>query len=105
MLFPCQKGGESKLQLSGSKYVTMLFGNLPPQTYLLKALRDNRNMSSLKLIQRMMVEQFELKLIEFMFKLEDELNIKISDERVDLNTVQDIVTFVDKYISDQKSSD
>ena len=40
-----------------------------------------------------------------MFKLEDELNIKISDERVDLNTVQDIVTFVDKYISDQKSSD
>ena len=62
MLFPCQKGGESKLQLSGSKYVTMLFGNLPPQTYLLKALRDNRNMSSLKLIQRMMVEQFELKL-------------------------------------------
>ena len=40
----------------------MLFGNLPPQTYLLKALRDNRNMSSLKLIQRMMVEQFELKL-------------------------------------------
>ena len=50
------------MQLSGSKYVTMLFGNLPPQTYLLKALRDNRNMSSLKLIQRMMVEQFELKL-------------------------------------------
>ena len=69
-----------------------------------------------------MVEQFELKLedlspgaqleslgldslsvIEFMFKLEDELKIKLSDERVELKTIQDIVNFVDRLISDQKA--
>jgi acyl carrier protein len=79
-------------------------------------------MSSLQLIQRLMVEQFELKLedlspgaqleslgldslsvIEFMFKLEDELKIKLSDERVELKTIQDIVNFVDRLISDQKA--
>lgn len=75
-------------------------------------------MSSLPLIQRLMVEQFELKLedikpdtqleslgldslsvIEFMFDIEDRLKIRISDERVELKTVQDIVNFIDQLIA------
>lgn len=80
-------------------------------------------MSSLETIQRMMVEQFDLKLedltpdakleslgidslsvIEFMFNLEDELKIKLSDERVELKTVQDVADAVDKLIAAQKSA-
>ncbi|NNM80240.1 MAG: acyl carrier protein [Gallionella sp.] len=78
-------------------------------------------MSSLQTIQRMMVEQFDLKLedltpdaqleglgidslsvIEFMFNLEDELKIKLTDERVELKTVQDVANVVDKLIADQR---
>ena len=78
-------------------------------------------MSSLQTIQRMMVEQFDLKLedltpdaqleglgidslsvIEFMFNLEDELKIKLSDERVELKTVQDVASVVDKLIAEQR---
>lgn len=78
-------------------------------------------MSSLQTIQRLMVEQFDLKIenltpdaqleglgldslsvIEFMFKLEDEFNIKLTDERVEIKTVQDVANFVDKVIADQK---
>ena len=80
-------------------------------------------MSSLQTIQRMMVEQFDLKLddlspdtqldslgldslsvIEFMFSLEDELKIKLSDERVELKTVGDVASVVDKIIAEQKGS-
>ncbi len=80
-------------------------------------------MSSLQTIQRMMVEQFDLKLedlgpdaqleslgldslsvIEFMFKLEDELKIKLPDERVELKTVMDVVNVVDKIIAGQQGS-
>jgi acyl carrier protein len=80
-------------------------------------------MSSLQTIQRMMVEQFDLKLedlsadaqleslgldslsvIEFMFNLEDELNIKLPDERVELKTVGDVAYIVDKIIAEQKGS-
>ena len=80
-------------------------------------------MSSLQTIQRMMVEQFDLKLedltpdatleslgldslsvIEFMFNLEDELKIKLSDERVELKTLQDVVSVVDRIIAEQKGS-
>jgi acyl carrier protein len=69
----------------------------------------------------MMVEQFDLKLedltpdakleglgidslsvIEFMFNLEDELKIKLTDERVELKTVQDVANVVDKLIADQR---
>lgn len=79
-------------------------------------------MSSLETIQRMMVEQFDLKLedltpdaqleslgidslsvIEFMFNLEDELKIKLSDERVELKTVQDVADAVDKLIAAQRA--
>ena len=75
-------------------------------------------MNTLAMIQRLMVEQFELKIedlgpearledlgldslsvIEFMFKLEDELNIKLSDEQVELKTIQDIANSVDKLIA------
>lgn len=77
-------------------------------------------MSSLPTIQRMMVEQFDLKLedltpdatleslgldslsvIEFMFNLEDELKIKMSDERVDIKTLQDVTNLVDSLIAEQ----
>ncbi len=71
----------------------------------------------------MMVEQFDLKLedlspdvqldslgldslsvIEFIFSLEDELKIKLSDERIELKTVGDVANFVDKIIAAQKGS-
>ena len=70
-----------------------------------------------------MVEQFDLKLedlgpdaqldnlgldslsvIEFMFNLEDELKIKLTDERVELKTVGDVVEVVDRIIAEQKGS-
>lgn len=68
----------------------------------------------------MMIEQFDLKIedltpdatleslgldslsvIEFMFNLEDELKIKMSDERVEIKTLQDVVTLVDKLVAEQ----
>jgi acyl carrier protein len=80
-------------------------------------------MNSLQTIQRMLVEQFDLKLedlspdvqldslgldslsvIEFIFSLEDELKIKLSDERIELKTVGDVANFVDKIIAAQKGS-
>ncbi|HET7831618.1 MAG TPA: phosphopantetheine-binding protein [Gallionella sp.] len=67
-----------------------------------------------------MVEQFDLKLdvlgadaqleslgldslsvIEFMFKLEDELKIKLPDERVEIKTVGDVANLVDKILAEQ----
>lgn len=77
-------------------------------------------MSSLSTIQRMMVEQFDLKLenltpdatleslgldslsvIEFMFNLEDEFKIKLPDERVEIKTLQDVTNLVDRIIAEQ----
>jgi acyl carrier protein len=71
----------------------------------------------------MMTEQFDLKLevltpdaqlenlgldslsvIEFMFNLEDELKIKLPDERVELKTIGDVVELVDKLIAEQQPS-
>lgn len=68
----------------------------------------------------MMIEQFDLKIedltpdatleslgldslsvIEFMFNLEDELKIKMSDERVEIKTLQDVVNLVDKLVAEQ----
>ena len=79
-------------------------------------------MSSLPVIQRMMVEQFDLKLenltpdatleslgldslsvIEFMFNLEDELKIKLPDERVEIKTLQDVVNLVDRIVAEQSA--
>ncbi|MDO8207290.1 MAG: phosphopantetheine-binding protein [Gallionella sp.] len=79
-------------------------------------------MSSLPTIQRMMVEQFDLKLenltpdatleslgldslsvIEFMFNLEDELKIKLPDERVEIKTLQDVTNLVDKVVAEQSA--
>jgi acyl carrier protein len=78
-------------------------------------------MSALQTIQRMLVDQFDLKLedlgpdarlenlgldslsvIEFMFNLEDELKIKLPDERVELKTVGDVAKVIDKVIAEQK---
>jgi acyl carrier protein len=77
-------------------------------------------MSSLPTIQRMMAEQFDLKpgdlgpdarldslgldslaVIEFMFNLEDELNIKLPDERIELTTIGDVANAVDRILAGQ----
>jgi acyl carrier protein len=74
-------------------------------------------MSSLATIQRMMVEQFDLKLenltpeatleslgldslsvIEFMFNLEDEFKIKLP-----IKTLQDVIDLVDRIIAEQSA--
>jgi acyl carrier protein len=80
-------------------------------------------MSSLKTIQDMMVKHFDLKpedltpeatleglgldslsVAEFTFNIEDELNIKFPDERVELKTLQDVVSLVDKVVAAQKGA-
>jgi acyl carrier protein len=80
-------------------------------------------MSTLLTIQRMMVEQFELKaedltpeaqlealgldslsVIEFMFNIEDEFHIKLPDERVEIKTIQDIASIVERLVSEQKTA-
>jgi acyl carrier protein len=67
-----------------------------------------------------MVEQFDLKqedltpeatleslgldslsVIEFMFNLEDELKIKLPDERVEIKTLQDVTNLVDRIVAEQ----
>jgi acyl carrier protein len=44
-----------------------------------------------------------LGVIEVMFKLEDEFNIKMPDERVPIKTVQDIADLVDRLVSERDS--
>ena len=80
-------------------------------------------MSTLQTIQRMMAEQFELKeedltpdaqlealgldslsVIEFMFNLEDEFHVKLPDERVEIKTVQDIASIVERMVAEQKAA-
>ena len=80
-------------------------------------------MSTLQTIQRMMVEQFELKaedlapdaqlealgldslsVIEFMFSIEDEFHIKLPDERVEIKTIQDITTIVERLVTEQRAA-
>ncbi|WP_283743012.1 phosphopantetheine-binding protein [Sideroxydans sp. CL21] len=80
-------------------------------------------MSSLQTIQNMMVKQFDLKpedltpeatleslgldslsVIEFTFNLEDELKITMPEERVELKTLQDVVSLVDKLVAEQKGA-
>lgn len=80
-------------------------------------------MSSLQTIQCMMVKEFDLKqedltpdatleglgldslsVIEFTFNLEDELKIRMPEERVELKTLQDVVNLVDKLVAEQKDT-
>ena len=80
-------------------------------------------MSTLQTIQRMMVEQFELKIedlapdaqlealgldslsvIEFMFSIEDEFHIKLPDERVEIKTIQDITRIVERLVTEQRTA-
>jgi acyl carrier protein len=80
-------------------------------------------MSSLQTIQNMMIQQFDLKLedlapdatleslgldslsvIEFMFNLEDELKIKLPEERVEIKTIMDVANLVDKIVAGQKGT-
>lgn len=77
--------------------------------------------SSLKAVQDLMVEKFDLKpedltpdatleglgldslsVIEFTFDLEDRLNIKMPEKRLELNTLQDVVNLLDELAADQK---
>lgn len=78
-------------------------------------------MNTLQTIQNLMVKQFDLKkndltpdatleslgldslsVIEFMFKIEDDLKIKLPNERIELKTLQDVVNVLDKVITNQK---
>jgi acyl carrier protein len=80
-------------------------------------------MTTLQTIQRMMVDQFELKIetltpeaqleslgldslsiIEFMFNIEDEFHIKLPDQRVEIKTIQDISSIVERLISEKKTT-
>ncbi len=75
-------------------------------------------MSSLPVIQRMMAEQFDLKLenlvpdatleslgldslsvMEFMFNLEDKFTIQFPDERIEIKTLQDVSNLVDSIVA------
>jgi acyl carrier protein len=80
-------------------------------------------MNTLQTIQRMMVEQFELNaddltpdaqlealgldslsVIEFMFSIEDEFNIKLPDERVEIKTIQDVASIVESLVAGQQAA-
>jgi acyl carrier protein len=81
-------------------------------------------MSTLETIQRMIVEQFELKqedllpgatleslgldslsVIEFMFNIEDKFNIKLSNELLEnIKTLQDVVDIIDKQVAEQHAA-
>jgi acyl carrier protein len=78
-------------------------------------------MSILETVQRMIVEQFDLKqealvpeatleslgldslsVIEFMFNIEDEFKIKLSDIPLEnLKTLQDVIDVIDKQVAEQ----
>ncbi len=76
-------------------------------------------MSTLETVQRMIMEQFELKkedlvpeatleslgldslsVMEFMFNIEDEFKIKLSEVPLDnIKTLQDVVNVIDKQVA------
>jgi len=45
-----------------------------------------------------------LDMIEFMFDIETEFNIKIPDQEFKVTTIQDIVDAVDRFVSEQRSA-
>ncbi len=78
-------------------------------------------MSTLETVQRMIVEQFDLKkealvpdatleslgldslsVIEFMFNIEDEFKIKLSDIPLEnIKTLQDVINIIEKQVAEQ----
>lgn len=79
-------------------------------------------MGTLQIVQNLIVEQFDLKfeelapevrldsigldslsIAEFTFILEDKLNIRIPDERVELKTIADVTNLIDKVLNEQNS--
>ncbi len=78
-------------------------------------------MSTLETVQRMIVEQFDLKkealvpdatleslgldslsVIEFMFNIEDEFKIKLSDIPLEnIKTLRDVIQIIDKQVAEQ----
>ncbi len=44
-----------------------------------------------------------LDMIEFMFDIENEFNIKIPDREFKVTTIQDMVEAVDRFVSEQKA--
>ncbi len=77
-------------------------------------------MTTLESVQTLLAEKFDLNpaqlqpesqldqigldslsIIEFMFLVEDEFKLKMPEERVEIKTVQDIVTVIDRLVSTQ----
>ncbi len=78
-------------------------------------------MSTLETVQRMIAEQFDLKrealvpeatleslgldslsVIEFMFNIEDEFKVKLSDIPLEsIKTLQDVINIIDKQVAEQ----
>lgn len=77
-------------------------------------------MSSLAVVQKIIADETDLKVADLdparpleelevdslsvaqaMFRLEDELNIKMPDERVPIKTIQDIVDIVDRLVAER----
>jgi len=77
-------------------------------------------MSTLEWVQTQLEEKFELKreqlhpeseleslgvdslsIIEFMFDVENQFKVTLPDERVEIKTVQDIASIIDKLIAEQ----
>ncbi|MDA8079030.1 MAG: phosphopantetheine-binding protein [Nitrospiraceae bacterium] len=40
--------------------------------------------------------------IEFMFAIEDEFKIKVPERDVKINTIQDLIDIIDKFVSEKK---
>lgn len=80
-------------------------------------------MTTLERLQEVMLKNFGLKpeavkpearledldidslgVIDLMFCVEDEFKITVSREQVDLNTIQDVVTYIDHLIAEQEAA-
>ncbi len=71
-------------------------------------MAENFELSESDLLPERMLETLgldSLSVIEFMFVLEDEFKIKLSDERVEIKTIQDIVDLIDKLVAEQHPSE
>ncbi|MGH8615979.1 MAG: acyl carrier protein [Gammaproteobacteria bacterium] len=80
-------------------------------------------MTTLERLQEVMLKNFDLKVealepearladldidslgvIDLMFCVEDEFKITVSREQVELDTIQDVVTYIDHLIAEQESA-
>ncbi|MGH8593240.1 MAG: phosphopantetheine-binding protein [Gammaproteobacteria bacterium] len=80
-------------------------------------------MTTIERLQEIMLKNFDLKpealkpearfeeldidslaVIDLMFCVEDEFKITVSREQVELNTIQDVVTYIDHLIAEQEAA-